>query len=510
MSVRPRLPPPPRARPPVRVPDPALLAAWLMAGAFAVAVSGLAMRRHDAFWTGRFDLGNMVQAVWSTAQGRPLETTDVAGRQFVRLGSHVDPVLMLLAPVWRLWPSPDMLLVVQAAALALGAIPVFWLGRRWLGHDGLALAGVAAYLLYPPLLWSSVSEFHAVTLATPLLLYCIWAVEEDRPVVLAVCAPLAVLTKEQVGLAVAMLGLWAAVAHGRRLLGAVLAAGGVAWTVLAVAVLIPHFSPGGAGSPFARRYAELGDGEGEVLRTVLTRPWEAVEIAVRQDRIGYLLALLLPLLLLPLAAPLLAAGALPDLLLNVLADYWPQYSVEYQYTAVITPFLVAAALRGLARLRGLDRPRPLVALLERPAVPGAALVGAVLVAGWHMGPLPLWSSVPGGSDYRVWEFDVTPHSRVMAQAAARIPGGVPVSAANPFGAHLSDRERILTWPVIGDARYVIVDERRPFLADRYVRPSAQAPYLARMRADARFRIVFARDGVLVFQRRPAPRTAPRP
>ena len=50
---------------------------------------------------GRFDLGNMVQAVWSTTNGRPLETTDGAtGEQIVRLGVHVDPFLVLLAPLW--------------------------------------------------------------------------------------------------------------------------------------------------------------------------------------------------------------------------------------------------------------------------------------------------------------------------------------------------------------------------------------------------------------------------
>ena len=39
----------------------------------------LSVQRQRAFWTGRFDVGNMVQAVWSTAHGRPLETTDTVG-----------------------------------------------------------------------------------------------------------------------------------------------------------------------------------------------------------------------------------------------------------------------------------------------------------------------------------------------------------------------------------------------------------------------------------------------
>lgn len=504
MTVRPRIPPPPPSDPPVtRRVDRAARVTYAMAAVFALGMGWLANRRYDAFWAGRFDLGNMVQAVWSTTQGRPLESTDVLGRQFVRLGAHVDPLLALLAPLWAVWPSPRMLLVVQSTALAAGALPVLWLGRRWLGDDRLALAGVAVYLLYPPVLWASVSEFHAVTLATPLLLYCIWAIDAGRPAVLAVCATLAVLSKEQVGLAVAVLGVWAAVAHGRRRWGAAMAAGGVAWSVLAITVVIPRFTPAGTGSPFARRYAELGAGEGEILRTVVTRPWEAAAQMATQGRLLYLAAMLLPLLLLPLAAPLLAAGALPDLLLNLLADYWPQYSIQFQYTALVTPFLVAGALRGLARLRACRRPTVMRVLTRRPVPLAITMVAAVVVAGWRGGPLPFWRYVPGGSQIRVGEFEVTSHSRVMAEAVRLVPRDVPVSASNPFGAHLSDRRRVLTFPVIADARYVLVDERRPFLADRLVPAAEQQPALAALRADPAFRPVFSRDGVLVFARRDA-------
>src|SRR3954466_10422522 len=51
----------------------------------------------------RFDLGNMVQAVWSTAHGHFLENTTGQGQQASRLGSHVDPFLALLVPVWVLF-----------------------------------------------------------------------------------------------------------------------------------------------------------------------------------------------------------------------------------------------------------------------------------------------------------------------------------------------------------------------------------------------------------------------
>src|SRR4029078_12507591 len=94
---------------------------WTAVVAYAAAFSALSVLRHRAYNTGRFDLGNMVQAVWATAHGHPLRVTDLTGEQISRLGAHFDPILVVFAPFWRLWPSPDLLLVAQAVAVALGA-----------------------------------------------------------------------------------------------------------------------------------------------------------------------------------------------------------------------------------------------------------------------------------------------------------------------------------------------------------------------------------------------------
>ncbi len=473
--------------------------AWVaaMAAVQATGCASLAIARHHAFWAGRFDLGNMVQAVWSTAQGRPLETTDLAGDQFVRLGAHVDPILVLFAPLTWTGHLPEALLIAQAVIVAAGALPAYWLGRRWLGTTGFGLAAAGVYLLYPPLQWAAVTDFHPVTLAAPLLLFCIWAAEERRWWVLAPCAVAAALTKEQVGLALAMLGLWLAV-RGARRAGAALAAGGVAWSLLAVLWIIPRFNDG-RGSAFVDRYSGLGDDGGGVLRTVLTRPWEVADTLASADRLVYLLALLVPLALLPLAAPLLAAGALPDLAINLLSGLESQHRIEFHYVAVITPFFIAASILGLARMRRLRRPAGLArALGHTPAVIGC-WVGLVALAGVVQGPGPWWSVVPGGSQERAGSYAVGDHARVAARAVALVPGEAVVSAGNTMGAHLSERERIYMFPVVRDADWVVVDRTRPYVGDRRD-PALHAAHLARLRADDRFEIVFDEDGVIVFRR----------
>ena len=152
---------------------------------------------------------------------------------------------MLFTPLTWTGHLPEALLVSQAVIVATGAIPAFLLGRRWLGDDRLAVAAAAVYLLYPPLMWTTVAEFHPVTLAAPLLLWCVWAAEERRYVALTVLAGLTLLTKEEVGLALAVLGVWMFVRGTGRRYGPVLAAVSVAWVAFAMKVVIPHFNEGG-------------------------------------------------------------------------------------------------------------------------------------------------------------------------------------------------------------------------------------------------------------------------
>ena len=73
-----------------------LLAVWVAMVAWTIVLGFIVRGSYEGFRLARFDLGNMVQAVWSTAHGHPLEQTNAAtGEQMVRLGSHVDPILVL-------------------------------------------------------------------------------------------------------------------------------------------------------------------------------------------------------------------------------------------------------------------------------------------------------------------------------------------------------------------------------------------------------------------------------
>jgi uncharacterized membrane protein len=461
-------------------------ALWAAIASFAAGFSALAVLRHEAFNSGRFDLGNMVQAVWSTAHGDPLRMTDLQGEQVSRLAAHTDVLLAAFAPLWLVWPDPSLLLVAQAGIVALGALPVFWLARKHLGSPAAALGFALAYLLYPPVQWLVLDDFHAVALACPLLLFAFWYLDEDRLRAFAVVAILAVLTKEEVGFVVAGLGLWYALARGRRRTGLVIAAAGTAVSLLAILAVLPAFSDGE--SDFYRRYAEVGGSPGGIVETFVTDPLHVLEVAFDGRGIGYLARLLVPVALV-LLAPLTLVAAAPELAINLLSSAPTQTSIHFHYTAGIIPALVAGSVFGAARI---------VRRSPQAATPLAGLAVAVaLLSGWWLGPLPY----PGGEDLAADAWHVEEHDRIAERALELVPAHAVVSASNAPGAHLSERRRILSFPYRHDAGWVVVDETRPSYADRAVAPVESAAAVAWLRRDDAWRLVFDEDGVLVFRRR---------
>ena len=466
------------------------LSIWVAMLSWTIVLCAIVRDGYLRFRLGRFDLGNMVQAVWSTADGRPLETTHgPSGEQIVRLGGHVDPFLALLTPLWILWPSPLVLAFAQIAFVSLGALPVFWLGRRHLDSERGAGLLALGYLAYPWLAWSAIGAIHPVTFAIPLFLFCVWFLDSERLIPFAVCAGIAMTTGELMGLAVAALGIWYALARGRRWAGGVIALVGAAWTFVAVYVVVRAFS--GEDSIFYGFYDEVGGSPQGVIRLVFTDPGEIVGALVEVHDIVYLIWLTVPLLGLFVLSPGLAAVALPQLLANGLSDFRLMTDPRYHSLAAVIPFLIAATVLGIGRLELHRRERAAAAVL----VISAAF--ALLVGPWSrtVGQTPI-----GGREN-------LPAGRVqaLAEAVSLVPGKAPVSASNVVGAHLSARRYVYSVPIVGRALWIVVDLNDPWVVnpDSPIltnKPKVVQAFAGRLERDATWRKVFERDSVLVFRK----------
>ncbi|NJC70529.1 DUF2079 domain-containing protein [Planosporangium thailandense] len=443
---------------------PYLLAAALFAG-----YTSFALRKHELIRSTGYDLGIFEQAVRGYAHGHA-PVAELKGPGFNLLGDHFHPILMLLAPLYRLVPGPQTLLVAQAALFAVAAIPITRAAVRVLGVAGGACVGLA-YGLSWGVQEAVTFDFHEICFAVPLLAFCLENLLRRRWVAAVGWALPLVAVKEDLPLTVAAIGGYLLL-RGQRRLGAWTVAFGLASAVLIVGVVLPALNP-------AHRYAY----------------WQAFDAGdavpgARSVQAGTVLALLAVGLFVAARSPLILL-AVPTLAWRFLSDNPSYWGTLYHYNAVPMVIVFAAFVDAVGGRRALDR----IGVPDRVAarLRGAAAVGCLVVAFAYVPSRPLWEL----TDPAFWR----PDPRVVAARAllSRIPDGAPVAATNRLSAQLTARCRVRLFPPAGTpvtASWVMADTA---VTDWPYAATAVAAEVATLRA-AGYRTVAESDGFVLLHR----------
>lgn len=411
-----------------------------LATTYAVFMSLLTLARHNTFNSYAFDLGIHSQSFYTiTTRGYPL-TTLYGPDPVNQFSDHFAPIFYLLTPAYLL-TGVRGLLVLQSVALAAGAPAVYLLARHRLTSHSLAAVLSAAYLLFPALHGINHFDFHEIAFATPLLLWSLYFLVARRFRWFALLLLLALLTKEEVALTGASLGIYLLLLGETRRGTAVIALC-LAYFLLVTGLIMPALGGGADVARFAGMTADGFSGFIGVGMTLVTNPIFTLLYALFDpDKLRFLAQLLLPVVLLPLAAPpatwIIAIPALATLLLS---SYQPQYQLETHYPAIVIPAIFFLAIQAAARLEhGKLAAKPLA----------AAVLTASLLMNWQFGWLggKLYNGIP----------QPTTHDRVLEQLIAAIPATASVSTMNNLVPHLSDRDHIYLFPIVADADYLLFD-----------------------------------------------------
>ncbi|MEU9039099.1 DUF2079 domain-containing protein [Streptomyces sp. NPDC048352] len=375
-------------------------APYALAAALFPAYAVLSVTRFRRMEEASWDLGIFEQAVrgyaWLQAP-----VVDLKGPGFNILGDHFSPVIALIAPLYRLFPTPLTLLVVQAALFALSALPVTRASVRLLGRArGLALG--AAYGLSWGIQRAVEFDFHEICFAVPLLAFALEALLAHRwRAALGWGLPL-LLVKEDLGVtltALALLAAWRARRTDPRTarLAAAVAVAGTAAAALVFTGVIPAFAPDGYAY-----WDKLGEGPGP-LHGLGTKAATLAWILVPTTG---LLALRSPLLL-------VAAPTLGWRFLSGDPHYW---STDYHYSAVLMPVSALALADALDRARRSGRPRVRAYAAQ---LPGAVLAAALALSA---------SSMPLARLGERSAYEKPERAAAVERLLERIPDGVRVEA----------------------------------------------------------------------------------
>jgi uncharacterized membrane protein len=437
---------------------------WLIALAVFAAYSTISLFRYFRLDPGSWDLGIFTEYVRQIAHLRA-PVVNIHGSGFNLLGDHFQPIVGLIAPLFVLFPSAGTLLVVQALLTAVSVIPVSRAAAARLGTGAGRMIG-AAYGVSWGLQQMIDFDFHEIAFAVPLLACSLSALSRGRVRAAAVWALPLVFVKEDQGFTVAAIGILIGAMSLRRARadgldraalrwGSLLIVWGLAWSFLAIAVIIPHFnplhqypywpdggvlSPGGAHVSAPSVLAQFGHSYVPKLRTTLL--------------------ILLPVAFLALGSPLTLV-AIPSLALRFVSTNSAYWGAGYHYNATVMPIVFLGAIDTLARIRayraraaGGAGSRPwLFAWLEPAATRGlpALMLGIAVVTLW---PFPL-------SDlWHAQTYQISPHVRGEDAALARVPAGTTVEATLTMLAPLAARDDTYWIGVAGNPapRYIVFDE----------------------------------------------------
>ena len=129
----------------------------------------------------------------------------IKGDDYNLLGDHFHPILVLLGPLWRLFPTPLALLVVQDLLLAVSAWPLTRLATRLLNRPVAGALGLF-YVLSWGFQGAAQAQFHEIVFAVPMLAWASAAFVERHWEACALWLVPLVLVKEDLGLTLIMAG----------------------------------------------------------------------------------------------------------------------------------------------------------------------------------------------------------------------------------------------------------------------------------------------------------------
>ncbi|AKT37125.1 DUF2079 domain-containing protein [Chondromyces crocatus] len=470
-----RDPEPPAPRPLAARITAALSVTALWAG-YSLFFSRLSITNHHALNTRAIDLGYYDNIFYQSIHGRPLACTLIRGGWHG--SAHFDPLLVLLSPLYLLYPRAESILVLQAVWVGAGVIPLYLLGMEKLGKRWPSFVIALLYALYPALHGATMYEFHSLTLLTPLILWVLYFLERGWLRAYALMLVPTLLLREDVPLLLCFVGVYAILTRrpGYARVGWATILASVIYFIVVKRFIMPSpgvFMSGKNALSYAYYYEDLipnKNGVGGLIVSVLSNPSFVLKHVFAEPKVRYFLTLFLPLTFLPFFARtgrfMLAYG----LLFCFLASRTAVFSPAFQYSSVIMPIafaLVPMALRQIEDSRapaalGLDARR-----LSRAWL-GAALMASLLLS-WKFGGLVPNEAFRGGFGRvarSLTDAQRETHTWLREQVDS-LPNGASVGVTNRTGPHASNRKDVYFYPGQGTVYdWLLIDEGEFKEADR--------------------------------------------
>jgi uncharacterized membrane protein len=399
------------------------------------------------------------------------------------LGDHFDPIMMLLAPAYWVWDNARALLIAELLIVALGVFPVFSIAKRHLGNlPAIILSFVYAFSF--GLINALDFPTHDLTLAGTFILFAFDFLERRKLWGYWIFIAFALLTKEDVSIGIAALGLYLCLFRkGARRIGIVTTVLATVYFFTVLKIVLPQLTD----TYHHWIYWQWGKDPVEMLQHFIRNPADLVSAFINDPSkrstlfvtgawFGFLF----------LGAPSMLIIIVPMLAERFLSFAPLTWLTIFHYSAPIMSILLIGTVMGIKRisqifLRFFRTEKTILYL-------AFFLLFVGLLLNYQQGTAFMRLFNP--SWYAVNESETK-----LEELLANIPTSAAVSAQTDLLPHLSHRNKIYLFPNVNDAEFVVLAK------NGNIWPLNSADYEKRVKAlEANFQIWKENDYGTIYQK----------
>lgn len=212
---------------------------------FFLASSVVSLNRYWQYDVFYYDFGIFDQAIWSVSRFQPPIIDHLAvGHRWI-FADHFSPGIFLLSPLYWVTDKQEILLLAQAAAVALSGLFLYLTSVRVLKTNTFSLVILGSYFLFIGVQNAVITDFHEVTVMSLPLMMTFWAIAGERKILFFLSFLSMLVFKESTFLIGIGIGIFMLLIYPRwRNVALISIALSCAWGFLAIQVIIPYFSDG--------------------------------------------------------------------------------------------------------------------------------------------------------------------------------------------------------------------------------------------------------------------------
>lgn len=305
--------------------------------------------RYLSFSTPNFDFGIFSQMFYYMKTELVPLTTCEREKLLSHFAVHLSPVYYLLLPIYYVFDSPLTLQISQAVILGSALVPLYLLLKHFKLSGKVTVLMMTAFCFYPAVFGGTSYDFHENCFLLPLILWFLYFAEKEKHIPMYIFMILTFSVKEDAPIYIAFIALYFIFSGKKKLHGMFMLISSVLYFSLAV-FFLKTYGDGAMTGRFDNFITDESLGLVDVFITIFKNPAYFVSQCISEEKLLFILFMLLPLAFLPILSKKWSQFILvgPLILINLMSDYTYQHSIYFQYVYGTTAVLFYLAVLNIA------------------------------------------------------------------------------------------------------------------------------------------------------------------